>query len=345
MAFDFPNTPAEGATYTPPSGPQYIYRNGVWMQTTGGQSPVLTALPRNRIVNGAFQISQENGDTVGTTHLFCPADQWPMSLIGLTANLARSWSATEGGYRLYILPTAKPSLAAGDFIAFNQYIEGTRISDFLWGNPDAKQVMLRFDYYTSIAGTYCAAVRNSPITHSFLAPFTVPANAWTTVEIAIPGPTFGTWATGTGVGIQFCIVPACGSTYGSGVAGWQAANVLAVTGSTNGATTSTSSYIRRVGLYLDPENTGKAPPWEVPDEAEELRACQRYWQSVSSYLSAALNPGSSSMLPVVMRSTPAWARTGGSGTSGMISGNNIYFYQSVANSVAALVGFSVNARL
>ena len=26
-----------------------------------------------------------------------------------------------------------------------------------------------------------------------------------------------------------------------------------------------------VGLYLDPEATGVAPKWEMPDEAEELR--------------------------------------------------------------------------
>ena len=32
-----------------------------------------------------------------------------------------------------------------------------------------------------------------------------------------------------------------------------------------------------VGLYLDPHNTGIAPPWQMPDEAEELRACQRYY--------------------------------------------------------------------
>ena len=62
MSFNFPSSPTEGATYTGANGAQYVYKSGVWMQVSAAQIKA-TALPRNRIVNGAMQISQENGNT------------------------------------------------------------------------------------------------------------------------------------------------------------------------------------------------------------------------------------------------------------------------------------------
>ena len=51
--------PSEGTVWTDtPSGAQYVYKSGVWMQSSAAQIK-LSALPRNRIVNGAMQISQE----------------------------------------------------------------------------------------------------------------------------------------------------------------------------------------------------------------------------------------------------------------------------------------------
>ena len=35
-----------------------------------------------------------------------------------------------------------------------------------------------------------------------------------------------------------------------------------------------------VGLYLDLDNTGVAPKWEMPDPNTELLACRRYFQTI-----------------------------------------------------------------
>jgi hypothetical protein len=96
MAFNFPNSPTEGQIYTDAtSGAQYIYRNGVWMQSSAAQIK-LSAQTRNRIVNPAMQISQENGNAVGSTNSYYPADQWVMRF---SAPPERYWhSAGAGGH-------------------------------------------------------------------------------------------------------------------------------------------------------------------------------------------------------------------------------------------------------
>jgi hypothetical protein len=104
------------------------------------------------------------------------------------------------------------------------------------------------------------------------------ANTDTEQVLVIPGDTSGTWGVDTSIGITLSFVLACGPTY-QGVAGWQAGNFLATSACSNGVGSTGNIFnIFDVGLYLDPNNTGKAPPWQMPDEAEELAACQRYYQ-------------------------------------------------------------------
>jgi hypothetical protein len=71
---------------------------------------------------------------------------------------------------------------------------------------------------------------------------------------------------------------ASGATFLSPAPGWQAGNFLAPPGITNGAAvTGNTLYLRNVGLHLDPLATGMPPAWTMPDEAQELAACMRYY--------------------------------------------------------------------
>jgi len=56
---DFPASPTENQMFQAPGGPRYVYSNGAWRMSDPG--PPGTAQTRNRIVNPAFQIGQENG--------------------------------------------------------------------------------------------------------------------------------------------------------------------------------------------------------------------------------------------------------------------------------------------
>lgn len=270
--------------YNDPDGSQ-------WVQVSGSVSATPTAETRNRIVNPAMQISQENGNTAGNAQGYFAADQWMYGCAGTVIPMTqRVQSVTLNGskdrYRITI-NTADAALAAGDYLESFQPVEGIRVSDFRWGTASAKQAILRFGW-RSPAGTYSIALGNgtSPATRVYLANFTISAgqaNTDTEQVIVIPGDTTGTWATDTSAGmrLQFCI--AAGTTF-QGVAGWNAGNFLGTAANTNGLATAGAVFeLFDVGLYLDPLGTGVPPRWQMPDEAEELQACKRYWEKTGAY--------------------------------------------------------------
>ena len=278
-----------------------------------------TAETRSRIVNGAMQISQERGDTAGgPTGVFSgfyPADQWlPVINMSGTMTAQRVQSVTPNGsvnrIRLTV-NTADASLAAGEYATFSQTIEGVRIADFRWGSVSAKQIALRFGFKAP-AGTYCAHVRNGAFNRTYLANFTIAAgqaNTDTEQVLVIPGDVTGTWPVDTGGGMTVGFSIAAGTTY-QGVAGWQAGNFHNTVSGNNGLATAGAVFeLYDVGLYLDPLATGIAPPWVMPDEAEELRACQRYWhQTYTMYYSHVTNAfgyGTTNNTVVPPRAAPA----------------------------------------
>jgi hypothetical protein len=334
------DTPPSGAVagdlwWESDSGNLYVYYNdgdsSQWVQcnTPGLNQPVKTAEEYNRIVNGAMQHSQENGNTLGTTDNYFSADQWSLRFAGLTGISIQRALGANNQYQIYLsCNTAKPSLAAGDTLYFEHKIEGARIADLAWGTAGAMQAVLRFEVYVTLAGTYSVAIRNVPATQSWLATFTVSTiNQWTPVTLTVPGATAGTWTTDSSAGLNLTFGFAIGSTF-LGAAGWSAGNFLGVTGMTNGVATATQTfYLRRVGLYADPNATGVAPPWVTPDYASELAACQRYWQQSYNIFAGSVTSGSAYYLGYPLRPSLRISPA----LSGVISGGVVGFPNAVGS--------------
>lgn len=350
MSFDFPNSPTEGQTYLPAGGPQYVYSAGAWRMLNPSQSG--TAQTRNRIVNGAMQISQENGDTTSpivSSGGWYGADQWQSAWSFSPGTAQQSRNATispNGSQRVlyHAIGTAKPSFGATDYLFIEQKIEGTRVADFQWGTASAKQVILRFWIWAQVAGTYSIQLQNSAADRSYIAGFTVAAgeaSTWKQVSLVIPGDTTGTWLKDTGIGMILRFVWAAGST-NIGVAGWQAGNKTGLTGQSNGAATgSTSFLLADVGLYLDPQNTGLPPPWVMPDEAAELAACQRYYERCPDAVIFHANIWATHYLKVNKRTTPAIALSVGG--AGATQGYPMGFHTTYAATTGA--AWTANARM
>jgi hypothetical protein len=276
MSINFPNAPAQGQTFSPPGGYQYIYLDGVWRVVEASQN--LTALPRNRVVNPCFQISQEFGTTVvGNTQY--PADQWSCAATIPGASSTRSVGGSGGTLNIYT-GTAKPALTGDDYMAVSQAIEGIRVADFLWGSAAAKPIVVSFEAYGTLAGTYSFALRNGAADRSYVATFPLAASVWTQVTIPIAGDTTGTWPTTTARGMDIWFTGALSGSSGLvGALGWNAGNKIGAAGTFNAAAVINSPlYIRNVGLYLDPLNTRTPPRFEMPDEADEYVACCRYYE-------------------------------------------------------------------
>jgi hypothetical protein len=320
-----------------------------WVQinTPSLNQPVTTADSYNRIVNGAMQHSQENGDNASTASVanggyYC-ADQWSIAwnLSPGTANCLRQPSLSSIGTRFISLAigTAKAVLAAGDYILFDQPIEGARIADFQWGTANAKQVVVRFWFNSTITGKFSFRIINGAINRSYVSQFDyTTANTWQIITAVVPGDTTGTWPTDTSVGMRFSITLGSGSTY-TGVTGWQAGNIHVGPGQTNGAATAGAGFnLCNVGLYLDPNLTGRAPAFVTPDYASELLACQRYWQkgytSFGGNTTSAVVYWGAGNMPVVPR-TPATV-------TGVNNGNN--GFPATSGTVSAIAGTTALAE-
>jgi hypothetical protein len=319
MAINFPSSPTEGLIFNASPGISFIFRSGVWVP-----APLKTALPKNYFVNPAMQISQQNvntlvsGLTAGASAY--PADQW-LLLISCdpgAASTQRIQAVTPFGsadrIRSTVTVGTNVSSLQGDYL-FQQRIEGNRVADLRFGTTSAKQIILRFGW-KSPAGTYTVLIRNAQptATRTYLAAFTITAgqaNTDTLQTFIIPGDTTGTWANDASLGLTVAVQMGGGGPFGNnGNAGWNAGNRSYILGQTTGTKTAGLAYdLFDCGLYADPYMTGVAPPWELPDSANELRRCQRYWYRGFGLDGGVVNATVCSRIsnrhPVPMRATPA----------------------------------------
>ena len=287
-----------------------------------GMPSGLTAETRNRIVNGAMQVSQENGNTAGTGTAYYMADQW---YVGVTSTGAiggyRVASVTPNGsvYRLRVtVTTADTSLAAGEYLQITQKLEGSRIADFRWGTASARQVVARFGFRAP-AGTYTFRLGNGVVDRTYLKNFTITvgqANTDTEQVLVIPGDVTGTWLTDTSLAAYIGVGLAGGTTFQGTDGAWQSGSPFVTAVTSNGLGVISQNFeLYDVGLYLDPLNTGVPPRWQMPDEAEELKACMRYFQYGDQMVIGTITTMlgtfySDTFLPTHTRTTPAVSFTG-----------------------------------
>jgi hypothetical protein len=297
--------------------------------TPAGYTAKLDAIPDwqafNHIVNGAMQVSQENGDNtlpIVTSGNVYPADQWVVTSSSaptyaqITAQ--RQAIATPRGspYRLRIAVTvAKTVLAASDYLSFWQPIEGLRVDTLGWGAAGAKRVIVRFGF-RGPAGTYSVGVRTYTTPYrSYCVPFTISAaqaNTDTEQTFSIPGDITGTWPITTAGSIILWITVAAGTTFLGASSVWQTGNYIGATGMSNGLATVNNVFnLFDVGFYVDERQSGVAPRWMLPPFDEDLRDCQRYYvKDCRTMYSGSVTSGGAyyatiGSLPVEMRiSTP-----------------------------------------
>lgn len=278
MGINFPAPTAVGQTFSPFGGPSYWWDGSFWRRAD------LTALPRNRIVNGSMLVSQINGGAYVITNGNYPADQWVINFTGWPNVASIRLATTSPLFAPYYISMGivqRASLAAGEYAMWQQIIEGYRIADLQWGTVNARPIVVRFTCNCAPAGNYALAIRNVPVTRSYVVPFTAGPSEQEYI-FAIPGDTAGTWAKDSAYGLTISFCPATGTTYQTAFPNnWVAGNFLGYTGMTNITAIGDGTFnIGRIGLYLDPAGTGVPPPWEQLDYATTFRECQRHYELV-----------------------------------------------------------------
>lgn len=293
-----------------------------------GVASLVETLP-SYIVNGSMTVSQENGNTLGTTNGYFPADQWAMYFTAATAamsiqriqvrTLANAVNQIE-----YKCTTAKASLGASDNVLISQPIEGAWFQQAGFGTASAQRLVMRFQVSLP-AGLYHWHFANSAGNRHCSVPFTIAggeANTAVVKEIVVPPDTSGTWLTAEGViGIVADLVLAAGATVTGGTAStWGGTTYYAASTQFNIlSSTANVARLADVGLKLDPDATGVYGQYEVGD-TDAVFDAERYVQRIKQSLGSTVSSADANGAGVTLRSLMAKTPTVLSGTYTVVSG-------------------------
>jgi len=191
--------------------------------------------------------------------------------------IASPQSCGNNRYTMNITSLAATTVGASDYYGVNQFIEGFNMQDLGWGTSAAQTVTLSFWIYATVAGTYSGAIRTGD-SSNYSYPFTYTinsANTWEFKTVTIPGPTAGTWGTGTSVGLDVWFSVGTGSTFKGTAGSWSANNYVAATGEIALVNTNAAAWYI-TGVQLEKGST--ATSFDYRPYGTELALCQRYFE-------------------------------------------------------------------
>jgi hypothetical protein len=239
---------------------------------------------KNYIINGAMQVSQENGATAGTPSNYYAVDQFYVGYsnagaISFGQVASPSPAGSPNRIRLTVT-TADTAVGSNDLSYIATSIEADRLADLRQGSAAAKTFVLQFGMRAP-AGTYCISIQGGGTSRAYVTELVVTAGQANTdllQSIVVPGDTAGTWPVDNSVGMNITWSVMTGSKA-------QTATINAWQTVTPGATYGTANQFNFMGTVgnvfelFDVSLTQgtTAPPFVVPDYVTELALCQRYW--------------------------------------------------------------------
>jgi hypothetical protein len=285
----------------------------------------------NRIINGDMRIDQRNAGAAVTTSGALPVDRFVTSFTSsVGAFSAQQDSSVPAGFTTstkVTITTADASIAAGENLIIQQWVEGNNIADLGFGSANAKTVTLSFWVRSSVTGTFCVMIGNSSSgtgapNRSYVAEYTInSANTWEQKTITIAGDTSGTWQTNNtrGMVVRFCLT--AGSDYVQSAGSWGTVNAACSLNQTQLLSTLNATwYVTGVQLEVG----SVATPFERRPYGTELALCRRYYYraksvSADSFFGNSYNQTTTQVLGITpffveMRTTPTALEQ--SGTAG-----------------------------
>ncbi len=296
---------------------------------------------RNLIINGAMLISQRGPSqgSVTSTGYYDAPDRWRfVASNGGTWTVSQSTTSPnlfKNSYK-FDCTTADTSLGAGDFLAFDQGLEGYTVQGLGWGTSDAKPVTVSFYVRSNKTGTYTCelfqgsgGVGGSNILVS--KSYTISAaDTWEFKTITFSGNTAVAFTNDNSRQLTLNLWLAAGSNFTGGTFSdgtFHNANDRRVaSGQVNLAdSTSNDWYITGVQLEVGTQAT----PYENRNYGEELALCRRYYLHIPRTQGIIMNGYNTNSVygsyfwPVEMRTTPTNEYLIAAGATGAaIYGNN-----------------------
>jgi len=244
---------------------------------------------KNRIINGAMVIDQRNaGASITPTNGQFSVDRWKMNLSQASKYTAQQNAGSvtpPTGFTNYLGVTSSSaySVLAADSFYLYQTIEGYNIADLGFGTATAQTVTVSFWVRSSLTGSFGGSLAgyNGSTFRSYPFSYTInSANTWEYKTVTIPGDTTTFAYDKTNSFGLFVIFSLGVGTTSSGTANaWTGSLVLQPTGSTSVvATNGATWYVTGVQL----EKGTQATAFDYRDYGNELRMCQRYFETLTS---------------------------------------------------------------
>ena len=245
---------------------------------------------RNKIINGAMQVSQRGTSESGVTssgYKQAP-DRFRINVSGPTITASQSTDSPDGfsnSYKIDIT-TADTSITGSDRLILQTRLEGQDLQDFAKGTPSAKDFIFSFYCKSTKMGIFTVELQDTDNTgdggaRSVSRHFTISNTEWNRYEINFGADTVGAFDNDNNKSIDIFFWLVAGPTYsgGSSLKEQWAAHVdnRRAYGTSNGAdSTSNEFYFTGVQLEVG-RNGGNATEFEHRSFAEELALCQRYF--------------------------------------------------------------------
>ena len=281
----------------------------------------------NLLINGAMQVTQRSavGNVVTgiTSSAYYTADRWKTTIsnLGGFSQTTLADAPTGSGFRNCVrlaCTTADASPAAGDFLIFQQIIEGQNLQAIRKGTASAQTLTLSFWVASFQTGTFIVEITDSDNSRSCSKSYTVNAiNTWEYKTISFPADTTGVLDNDANGSLEVNFWLGAGTTYTSGTLAttWGTVTSANRAVGVSNLASSTSNKWHITGAQLTVGSV--ATPFEFNSYANDLSACQRYYQrrsgsgtSTFTSLGGFGHAGSATaadldlVLPVVMRIVP-----------------------------------------
>lgn len=236
---------------------------------------------RNRIINGAMEISQRGTSFAAVANVTYTLDRflWGQSGTGVVT-ITQSTDVPNDTFQNSLkvdVTTADTSIAAGDFALINQKVEGYNVRDLI-----GQTFTLSFWVKSPKTGTHCVAFRNSVVDRSYITEYTVStANTWEYKSVTVTGGliTAGTWNWTNGLGLDIVFTLLTGTTFQTTAGAWQVGNFIGTSNQVNCMdNVANDFFLTGVQLELGPVAT----PFERRPYGAELALCQRYYQEIGT---------------------------------------------------------------
>ena len=277
---------------------------------------------KNLLINGSQSVWQRSTSESVSTDTYSTVDRWKTRVGNQGAfTVSRSTDVPSAQGFAYSTKwdctTADASPAAGDFIVFEQRIEGQNLQHLLKGTSSAKKLTISFWIKTNKTGTYICELLDFGNTRNISKSFTISSSStWEKITLTYDGDTSGTIGNDNGFSFAVMIWLGAGSDFTTGTlqTSWGTVGTDRATGVVNLAD-STSNELYITGIQL--EVGSKATDFEFEPFASTLQKCERYFvsyggNSTFEWIAVGSNVGSTTFdgvihFPTTMRIDPTLA--------------------------------------